>query len=128
MTNEAAKHINGGTVLIAEVYTAYIASKTGRPKEEVRREVQQLLGEQLAARVAAKPKEEPRPIDPNYLPTNAAFGFPPTWRSFRTADFFAEKLGMTVKEVQKLYREEREKFHRLIDAQGLRVTVKAEDL
>lgn len=68
------------------------------------------------------------PIDPNYLPTNADFGFPATWRNFRTADFFAEKLGISIEEVQRLYREEKEKFYQLIDAQGLRIKVKSEDL
>ena len=126
---EVPKHINGGTVLIAEVCAAYIASKTGRPRDEVRGEVQRIFSEELAARAQQqKPEKEAPPVDPDYLFTNADMGFPPTFRGFRNADFFADKLGMTIEEVQKLYREDREEFYRRIDAQGLRITVKPEDL
>ena|SRR3989338_4404916 len=121
--------IDDGTLLIAETYTAYLAAQTGRSEDEVRKEVQRVFSGQLLAREKeTMPKAEATPVDPNYLPSNADLGFPPTFRGFRSADFFAEKLSMTVEEVQRLYRDEREQFHQLIDQHGLRITVKPEDL
>lgn len=65
---------------------------------------------------------------PDRLPSNADIGLPPTIRGLATADFYAEKLNMPVEEVQRLYRDERDNFLRLLDQHGLRMTVKAEDL
>ena len=51
-----------------------------------------------------------------------------SFRGLATADFYAEKLGLSVGEVQRLEAEEREHFYQLLDQHSLRVTVTPESL
>lgn len=72
--------------------------------------------------------EEANELAARHLPSNADLGFPSSFRGLATADLYADRLHVSVEEVQRLYREERNKFHQLLDQHGLRVTVKPENL